>query len=54
MELSWSAEAMAAIRKRFTAAQLAALADKGPTWQQQLLAKGWATLPSSPPASAGH
>ncbi len=41
MELSWSAEAMAAIRKRFTAAQLAALADKGPTWQQQLLAKGW-------------
>jgi len=41
MELSWSAEAMAAIRKRFTEAQLAALADKGPTWQQQLLAKGW-------------
>src|SRR5258707_12081128 len=32
---------MAAIRKRFTAAQLAALADKGPTWQQQVLAKGW-------------
>jgi len=32
---------MAAIRKRFTEAQLAALADKGPTWQQQLLAKGW-------------
>src|SRR3981189_707208 len=27
MELSWSAEAMAAIRKRFTAAQVAALAD---------------------------
>src|SRR5216683_5500589 len=41
MELSWSAEAMAAIRKRFTEAQLAAPADKGPTWQQQLLAKGW-------------
>jgi hypothetical protein len=41
MELSWSAEAMAAIRKRFTEAQLAALADKGPTWQQQLLVKGW-------------
>src|SRR5260370_741502 len=40
MELSWSAEAMAAIRKRFTEAPLAALADKGPTWQQQLLAKG--------------
>jgi (4-O-methyl)-D-glucuronate---lignin esterase len=41
MELSWSVEAMAAIRKRFTEAQLAALADKGPTWQQQVLAKGW-------------
>jgi hypothetical protein len=41
MELSWSAEAMAAIRKRFTEAPLAALADKGPNWQQQLLAKGW-------------
>ena len=41
MELSWSPEAMAAIRKRLTQAQLVALADKGPTWQQQLLAKGW-------------
>ncbi len=40
MELAWSAEALAAMRKRFTEAQLAALADKGPTWQQQLLAKG--------------
>jgi hypothetical protein len=41
MELGWSAEAMAAIRKHFTEAQLAALADKGPTWQQHLLARGW-------------
>jgi hypothetical protein len=41
MELGWSAEALAAIRKRFTEAQLAALADKGPAWQQQVLSKGW-------------
>jgi hypothetical protein len=58
MELSWSPEAMAAIRKRLSEAQLAALADKGPTWQQQLLAKGWgyaSVIPTSiqPDSGAG-
>ena len=41
MELSWSPEAMAAMRKRLSDAQLAALAGDGPSWQQQILAKGW-------------
>jgi len=57
MELSWSPEAMAAIRKRLTQAQLAALADKGPTWQQQLLAKGWgyaSVIPASIQADNGR
>ena len=57
MELSWSPEAMAAIRKRLTQAQLAALADKGPTWQQQLLAKGWgyaSVIPTSIQADNGR
>jgi hypothetical protein len=41
MELSFSPEFMADLAKRFPsiAAQMAAA--KGPTWQQQLLAKGW-------------
>ena len=41
MELSLSPEAIAAFRKRFTEAQLAAFTDKGTPWQQQVLAKGW-------------
>lgn len=41
MELSLSPEAIAAFRKRFTEAQLAAFTDKGIPWQQQVLAKGW-------------
>src|SRR5260370_21274385 len=41
MEFGLSAEALAAFRKRFTEAQLAAFAGNGPTWQQQVLAKGW-------------
>jgi hypothetical protein len=56
MELSWSPEALAAIRKRFTEAQLAALADKGPTWQQQVLARGWgyaSVIPTSIQADNG-
>src|ERR1700681_1792469 len=32
---------MAAMRKRLSEAQLAAFAGTGPTWQQQVLAKGW-------------
>jgi hypothetical protein len=41
MELSFSPEFLADFAKRFpaVAAQMAAV--KGPTWQQQLLAKGW-------------
>jgi hypothetical protein len=39
MELSFSPEVMAAIAKRFP--ELAAAANKGPSWQQQILAKGW-------------
>jgi len=39
MEFSLSPEVMAAIVKRFP--DLAAAASKGPTWQQQVLAKGW-------------
>jgi peptidoglycan/xylan/chitin deacetylase (PgdA/CDA1 family) len=41
MELGLSPEALAEIRKRFSEAQWAALAGNGPTWQQQVLAKGW-------------
>ena len=41
MEFGLSAEALAAIRKRFTEAQWAAFAGSGPPWQQQVLARGW-------------
>jgi hypothetical protein len=41
MEFGWSAEQLAAMRKHFTEAQLAAIAGGGPAWQQQVLAKGW-------------
>jgi hypothetical protein len=41
MEFGLSAEALAAIRKRFTEAQWAAFAGSGPPWQQQVAAKGW-------------
>lgn len=56
MELGLSAEALAAFRKRFTEAQLAAFSGGGPPWQQQVLAKGWgyATLvPTSVQADDG-
>ncbi|MGA2097119.1 MAG: acetylxylan esterase [Candidatus Acidiferrum sp.] len=39
MEFSFSREVMEAIAKRFP--EMAAAASKGPTWQQQVLAKGW-------------
>jgi hypothetical protein len=39
MELGLSKEFLAMMAKRFP--QFAALAGKGPTWQQQVLAKGW-------------
>jgi hypothetical protein len=43
MEFGWSAEQLASMRSHFTEAQLAAIAGTGggPTWQQQVLAKGW-------------
>ncbi len=39
MELGLTPEVMAALAKRFPAMQTAA--GNGPTWQQQVLAKGW-------------
>jgi hypothetical protein len=41
MDFGWSAEQLAAMRKHFTEAQLAAIAGNGPSWQQQVLSKGW-------------
>src|SRR5579863_2229063 len=41
MEFGLSPEILAAMRKRFTEAQWAAFVGSGPTWQQQVLAKGW-------------
>jgi hypothetical protein len=41
MEFGLSPEILAAIRKHFTQAQWEAFVGKGPTWQQQVLAKGW-------------
>jgi hypothetical protein len=54
MELSFSPEVMAAIAKRFP--DLAAAANKPPTWQQQVLAKGWGyavLIPTSVQADKG-
>jgi hypothetical protein len=54
MELSFSPEVMAMIAKRFP--ELAAVASKGPTWQQQVLAKGWGYavyIPTSVQADKG-
>ena len=56
MEFGLSAEALEALKKRLSAAQLAAFAGNGPTWQSQVLAKGWgyATLvPTSVQADNG-
>ncbi len=41
MEFGLSPEFLAAMAKRFTTAQLAAFNFPGPTWQQQVLARGW-------------
>jgi hypothetical protein len=54
MELSFSPEVMAAIAKRFP--EMAAAANKAPTWQQQVLAKGWGyavLIPTSVQADKG-
>lgn len=56
MEFGLSPEVMAAIRKRFTEAQLAALMGPGPPWQQQVAAKGWGyalLFPTSVQADTG-
>lgn len=41
MEFGLSPEILAAMKKRFTEAQWAAFVGSDPTWQQQVLAKGW-------------
>lgn len=41
MEFGLPPELLAMLRRRFTPAQLAAFEGTGPTWQQQVLAKGW-------------
>ena len=54
MELSFSPEVMAMIAKRFP--EMTAAANKGPTWQQQVLAKGWGYavyIPTSVQADKG-
>jgi hypothetical protein len=54
MELSFSPEFMAAIAKRFP--EMTAAGNKGPTWQQQVLAKGWGyavLIPTSVQADKG-
>lgn len=54
MELSFSPEFMDAIAKRIP--EMTAAANKGPTWQQQVLAKGWgyaALIPTTVQADKG-
>jgi hypothetical protein len=41
MEFGLSPEVLAALKKRFSEEQWAALAGSGPPWQQQVVAKGW-------------
>jgi hypothetical protein len=56
MEFGLSTEALEAMKKRLSEAQLAALDGNAPTWKQQVLAKGWgyATLiPTSVQADNG-
>jgi hypothetical protein len=56
MELGWSAKMLEALRSHFTDEQWADFIGKGPSWQEQVLAKGWgyATLiPTSVQADKG-
>ncbi len=56
MEFALSPEVLTAIKKRFTPEQWAAFSGTGPTWQQQVLAKGWgyaALIPTSVQADNG-
>jgi hypothetical protein len=41
MELGWSAKMSEGLRSHFTAEQWAEFIGKGPSWQQQVLARGW-------------
>jgi peptidoglycan/xylan/chitin deacetylase (PgdA/CDA1 family) len=57
MEFGLSPEILAVMRKRMTEAQHAALAGTGPSWQEQVLAKGWGyaiLLPTSIQADNGE
>jgi (4-O-methyl)-D-glucuronate---lignin esterase len=57
MEFGLSPQALAALRKRFTEAQWATSTGTGPTWQQQVLAKGWGyavLIPTSVQADNGE
>jgi hypothetical protein len=57
MEFGLSPEVMAAFRKRMTPEQLAAFAGRGPTWQEQVAAKGWGyavLIPTSVQADNGE
>jgi hypothetical protein len=56
MEFALSPEILAAIKKRFTPEQWAAFNGTGPTWQQQVLTKGWGyavLIPTSVQADNG-
>jgi len=56
MELGWSAKMLAALRSHFSDEQWADFVGTGPSWQEQVLAKGWgyATLiPTSVQADNG-
>jgi hypothetical protein len=57
MELALSPQALAALNKRLTPEQMVTIAATGPSWQSQVLARGWgyATLiPSSVQADSGE
>lgn len=57
MELSFSPEFMATLRKRLTQEQLAAFEGNGPSWQEQVLAQGWGYaiyIPTSVQADNGE
>jgi hypothetical protein len=57
MEFGLSPEVLAALKKRFTEEQWAALAGNGPPWQNQVLAKGWGyaiLIPTSVQADNGE
>lgn len=56
MEFALSPKMLETIRKRLTAAQLAAFQGNGPGWQQQVVAKGWGyatMIPTSVQADNG-